>query len=247
MKKFGMYSLSIMSVTLILCLALIPQLRIATSIGTGLGLTNVQQQVDRLHVLGKQGVLSAEDLIWMRDLYFILATGAKASFILPASSKLMFHYLDSSGESLTLAPEVFRESDRVISVRQKLNRSLCNGVDKVSSSEFDMGGKTPLDSAFALYFGTLSAEKVGGKVRYKVKMPWKWPTYRRIKQRYGSYEKEIFPIPNLLSVLTNTFQLGSAQPLYLPNALGGELERVGLAKSFNVTSEWSESINCNTA
>ena len=244
MKKFGMYLFSIVGFILFLGFVFVPQLRLSISIGTGLGLNSIQQKINRLHFLGKQGKLSTEELVWMRDLYFILATGAKALLILPASSKLMFHYLDGSGEPLTLAPGVFSKSDRVISEKRKLNRSLCNGANTVSSSRFDMGGRTPLDSAFALYFGTLSAEKMEENVRYSVSMPWKWPTYESIKTRYGSYEKEIFPIPNLAAVLGNIFQLGSAQPLYLPNALGGELERFDLAKSFDVTSEWSEPLDC---
>ena len=244
MKKFWIYSFAITGLTLLLGLGSIPQLRMAAIIGTGIGTSSIQSRVNRLHRLGKAGNLNEVELIWMRDLYFTLAVGAKLSLILPASSKLMFHYLDGTGEPLQLKPKVFRHSDRVIAMKAKLNRSLCEGNNPVSSVRFDMGGRTPFDSSFALYFGILSAERAEGKVTYTVDMPWKWPTYQDIKQRYGSYEREIFPIPNAASILNNVFKIDFAKPLYLPNALGGELERFGLAKGFKVTSGWSENLEC---
>ena len=109
-----------------------------------------------------------------------------------------------------------------------------------------MGGRAPPDSAFALYFGTLSAKRLGEEVEYSVKMPWKWPTYKSIESRYGSYDKEIFPIPNILSIIGKLLKKDLGSPLYLPNALGGELERYGLAKSFDVSSSWKEPLTCES-
>jgi len=243
MKKSALFILCIVSLALCTVL-LVPQAKIAASIGTGLGISSIQKKVDRLHKLGKKAALNAEELGWIRDLYRILATGAKASMFLPASSMLMFHYLDGSGDSLELQPGVFSQSDRVIDMKKKLAKKLCSGSQMETSPVFDMGGSTPFDSAFALYFGTLIAKKSNNTVTYIASMPWKWPTYDDIFEKYRSYEHEIFPIPNLLSLGHAHLSVIPGTPLYLPNALGGELEKVGLAKSFMVTSRWVEKLTC---
>ena len=91
---------------------------------------------------------------------------------------------------------------------------------------------------FAIYIGTIKGtivEQDGVKnINWEVKMPWKWPTYADIKKTYGTYYKEIIPFPNALSFL------GIGKPMWLPNGLGGELEKQGLAKTFNVDTSWHE-------
>ena len=105
-----------------------------------------------------------------------------------------------------------------------------------------MGYIRPIDAVFGLYFGTIEGQIQNGErgkvIHWAAKMPWKWPTYEEIKIKYGTYYKEIFPIPNMLALLN----LGP--PLSLPNALGGELEKQGMAKSFQTETVWIENIKC---
>jgi hypothetical protein len=245
MRYTGLFSL-IAITSLTVGIFTYPSVRLAAMIGTGIGLHKIQAEIDHLHYLGKNDELSANKLKPLRDLYYALAIGARASMLLPASSQLMFHYLDGTGRALSINPTVFAKSDKVIQQKIILLRELCKGKTQVNSKNFDMGGKTPPDSSFALYFGTLSAKRLGEEVEYRVKMPWKWPTYKSIKARYGSYDSEIFPIPNILSVTGKFLKKDIAPSLYLPNALGGELERYGLAKSFDVSSVWKEPLTCKS-
>lgn len=245
MKNRRFWLIVILVVMLGLSLSTIPKVRMAASIGTGVGLNVIQNKVDQLHRLGKKNKLDVPDLEWIKELYFVLASGARATLVLPVSSKLMFHYLEGTGTPVQLSPEVFSQSDRVIEMKKQLNSAVCNGKNSVKSPVFDMGGRTPADSAFALYFGTLSTTRLDKKILYTAVMPWKWPTYQEIHKRYGSYDKEIFPIPNMLSIISRTFGINLGPPLYLPNALGGELERMGLAKSFEVSSHWTEELICS--
>ena len=236
---------SLFIAVLIASILVLPSMRLAASIGTGIGLEKIQTKIDTLHDLGKNNELSRKKLIFLKDLYRVLAIGARATMMLPASSQLMFHYLEGSGSALVINPNVFAKSDKVIQQKLLLVEKLCSGSNIARSQLFDMGGTSPPDSAFALYFGTLSAQKLEKKVAFSAEMPWKWPTYATIQSRYGSYDREIFPIPNLLSLAGKLIQYDLAPSLYLPNALGGELERYGLAKSFNVSANWTEPLTCD--
>ena len=128
------------------------------------------------------------------------------------------------------------------SIRRNLKRICSEGAKEVSDN-FDMGHIRPVDAVFALYFGTIEGQIQKGErgkvIRWAVRMPWKWPTYQTIKNKYGSYYNEIFPIPNALALA------GLGPPLMLPNALGGELEKQGLARSFQTETVWTEDVNCD--
>ena len=173
------------------------------------------------------------------------AYGAQITFVLPESSRLTHHYLNGSGKTESIDPSLYTKSPRVINQMKTIKRKLtgsCEVGSSASSKRFDMGHGYPLDAHFALYFGTISGqvESAGSKkyIKWLADMPWKWPTNADIKKTYGTYQKEIFPFPNLLSFA------GLGPKMWLPNALGGELEKQGLAKAFDIITTWQETIDC---
>ena len=71
-------------------------------------------------------------------------------------------------------------------------------------------------------------------------MPWKWPTFDELYAKHGCYTcRERFPLPNLKSLITKN----KKQVFRVSNGLGGELERLGEAKSFMTYAEWTEKMN----
>ena len=62
-----------------------------------------------------------------------------------------------------------------------------------------------------------------------------WPSYASLKQKYGDYHAESFPLPNLKSIV-----FGRQYALFVDNGLGEHLSRVGLAKPFLAFAEWEE-------
>lgn len=103
-----------------------------------------------------------------------------------------------------------------------------------------MGDPDFFDSFVGLYVGQLSVTKVVSsdgkpKLRWKVEMPWKWPTYAELFAKYGDHHAQNFPIPN-----ARVFIQGPKYCLRMDDGLGGHLETLGLAKSFLVYSDWEE-------
>jgi len=220
-------------------------IRLAFSIGTGIGIEPIQTQVESIQQRAIDGRITATDLVFLSELYRTLAYGAQATLILPLSSKLMHHYLDGSGDAVDVSEKHFLQSSpfakRFEPIRREIVQICEVGLTR-ESERFDMGDGKPWDSHFALYFGRFSGTviKENSKffIEWSVLMPWKWPDYQDIKKTHGTYFKEIVPIPNLLSLA------GVGEHLWLPNALGGEIENHGIAKRFNVTATWSDPINC---
>lgn len=225
--------------------AAIPHFRMAFTIGTGIGLSGLQNRIDKVQLKAINNKNVQTDRVFLQRLYRTMAYGAQITFVLPESSRLMHHYLNGSGKTESIDPSLYTKSPRVINqmktIKRKLTRS-CEVGSSASSKRFDMGHGYPLDAHFALYFGTISGqvESAGSKkyIKWLADMPWKWPTNADIKKTYGTYQKEIFPFPNLLSFA------GLGPKMWLPNALGGELEKQGLAKAFDIITTWQETIDC---
>jgi len=226
-------------------IALLPQARLAFTIGTGIGLGDIQKQIEQTQSRAIKGQITQDDREFLVKLYRTMAYGAQLTFILPESARLMHHYLDGSGVATSIDKSLYTKSPRVIDKMRTIKSHLaadCKVGTRKTSARFDMGHGYPLDAHFALYFGTIQGtiiEKNGDKyVKWEVDMPWKWPTYGDIKKTYGTFYKEIIPFPNALSLL------GFGKPMWLPNGLGGELEKQGLAKAFDVNTSWTEHIKC---
>ena len=224
---------------------LLPHARLAFTIGTGIGLSTLQKQIEEAQSRAINEQITPDDKEFLVRFYRTMAYGAQLTFILPESARLMHHYLDGSGATTSIDKSLYTESPRVIdrmnSIKKYLNSNCKVGATK-TSARFDMGHGYPLDAHFSLYFGTIKGTIVkqndGKNIKWEVEMPWKWPTYADIKKTYGTYYKEIIPFPNALSLL------GFGKPMWLPNGLGGELAKQGLAKAFDVNTSWQQKLNC---
>ena len=231
---------------ILLCLMLVFEpLRTAFTIGTGVGLRDLQKQIENIQSRAINGQITEDDKKFLAKFYRIMAYGAQLTFVLPESARLMHHYLDGSGVETSIDKSLYTESKRVVDRMSKIRKYLstnCEVGRTRISKRFDMGHGYPLDAHFSLYFGTISGriiEEDSAKfIQWDVIMPWKWPTYDDIKKTYGTYYKEIIPFPNALSLM------GFGKPMWLPNGLGGELEKQGLAKAFDVNTTWRENFAC---
>lgn len=245
MARSGLIFLTLFILACALIVISSAHLRLAFTIGTGIGMQQLQLKINAIQSRAIKGQITAADKDFLTLFYRTMAYGAQMTFILPESARLMHHYLDGSGKQTSIDKSLYTRSPRVITRMKAIRKQVSSHctVDKYFLSDrFDMGHATPYDAHFALYFGTIKGEllvKEGKKViQWTVDMPWKWPTYEDIKKTYGTYYKEIFPFPNALSLA------GFGQQMWLPNALGGELEKQGLATSFQIKTSWIESFNC---
>ena len=66
-------------------------------------------------------------------------------------------------------------------------------------------------------------------------MPWQWPSYESLYEKYGDYHAQCFPLPNARSV-----RQGSRYYLWMDDGLGEHLAQIGLAKPFLAWSAWDE-------
>lgn len=237
--------LIISMLTLASLIVLVPNLRLAFTIGTGIGLPSLQKRIEATQSRAIKGKITEDDKEFLVRFYRTMAYGAQATFVLPESARLMHHYLDGSGAATSIDKSLYIESARVIvkiNAIKKHLRANCENGTSLTSKRFDMGHAYPLDAHFSLYFGTIKGtivEQNGGKnIKWDVQMPWKWPTYTDIKKTYGTYYREIFPFPNALSLM------GLGEPMWLPNGLGGELAKQNLATAFDINTTWVEKLRC---
>ena len=226
--------------------------RIAFTVGTGIGMPSFQEKIFSLKKRAITNELTDVDKTFLRSFYRTLAVGASGLIILPESSRLMHRYLDGSGEQTSIKPSLFIDSIRVKKEMTRIRKVLvsdCNEGKSLKSKRFEMGHGKPWDAHLTLYFGTIMGTLKEGVITWEVNMPYKWPTFESLLATYGTYNKEEFPIPNMLSLISNYLpssakNLDLGRPLYLPNGLGGELEKQGLAKSFHTKTKWQEVIMC---
>lgn len=229
-------------ISLMISLSLVPHVRMAFSIGTGFGLSKIQENINQIQSRAINKKINDKDKQFLSRLYSTLSVGAFFTFILPESSRLTWHYLYGEGSKTSIDKKLFIESTRVIKRMDKLklaDKKNCNVGFSQKSDEFDMGHIKPLDAHFTLYFGTITLDRLNkDTIQWTVNMPWKFPTYQSLYSKYGSYYREQPHLPNALSLL------GLGKPLVLPNGLGGELELQGLAKSFDTVTVWEENYKC---
>ena len=217
-------------------------------IGTGIGLSNIQDKVDRLEYKAIQNKpFTNKEKEWLRVFYRTFAYGGQLIIILPEASRLLHHYLDGMGEETTIDRDVlfssYRFKNQFFKIKKKLTKN-CVLDNRFISPRFDMGHGGFNDQAIALYYGTISGRiikknKKTISIEWIVDMPWKWPNYNEIGKIAGRDTKETYRLPNLLSFL------GLGPPLLLDNELAGELEDFGLAKGFDVFTSWITKTNCS--
>lgn len=219
------------------------RLSLAFTLATGVGTPALQAKIDALEAKAvRREPFSAEERELLGDFYRTLATGAKLSILVAQTGRLMDHYLDGSGQDFGLAPDIFRDNAKVQrqlgALKQRLGKG-CTAL-QVESPTFYMPDTSKIDSVFGLYHGRvlLRQEPVsaGSCVRHvRAEVPWFWPSYASLRQKYGSEHAESFPLPNLQSLL-----FGQKLALYVDNGLGQYLVELGLAKPFLAYAEWDE-------
>lgn len=226
---------------------------IALQLSTGIGISKLQAKIDKLEEKAiYHRTFTTEDKQFLQDFYSCLARGAKITYILRQSGKLMQHYLDGEGTPLRLEESIFKKNKKVQKqmhlLRSKILKDMNSDktlVETYYSPVFYMPDRSNFDSVFGLYYGKIIVKTnvVNGRklrLKWRAEVPWKWPSYEYLKKKYGNYHAESFPLPNLLSVLLNKKYL-----LFVDNGLGEYLEKLELAKSFLAYSEWEEELVIN--
>lgn len=217
---------------------------LAFTLATGIGRERLQHRID---VLEEQAIhqrpFSAADRAFLLDFYATLATGGKLSLIARQTGKMMDHYLARSGESYRLEPEIFTGNAKVqrqlAQIVKRARASQCVAGKRFSSGTFYMPDSSNTDSVFGLYYGIVQVTEQlapDGQclLRFRAEVPWVWPSYASIREKYGNPQAESFPLPNLQVLL-----FGRKRALFVDNGLGRHLEELGLAKSFVAYAEWS--------
>jgi hypothetical protein len=190
-----------------------------------------------------------EDKRFLRNLYSCFGKGGQLTIVLRQSGQLMQHYLSGSGDGLRTSPRIFLNSRPVQEALQSLKKQIMadfeergNADETYSSQTFYMGDPEFPDSHVGLYFGHVAAcphvtKKGTVALQWRAEVPWRWPSYASLHDKYGNYHAQCFPIPNARSWLQ-----GSEYCLRMDDGLGGYLAEIGLAKPFLAYAEWEEEI-----
>lgn len=222
---------------------------LAFTLATGIGVTSLQTQVDQLEAKAvKRQELSLAEKRFLRDLYICFAKGG--ALVAPQSSKMMHRYLSRTGEPLAVSPGLFTGSAPVRLAMTELKKKVLEDLDgghgaqgRYLSEAFYMGDPKYFDAFVGLYYGRLQvtlrlAEGDSLVLSWRAEVPWTWPTYEELFQKYGDYHAQIFPLPNARSVLQ-----GPKYCLSMDDGLGGHLSTIGIAKPFLAYSEWEETLS----
>ncbi len=215
---------------------------IAFTLATGAGIEDLQRHVSALEkkALANEA-FTAADKAFLHDLYAAMAMGAKGSVVFAQSGRMMDRYLDRSGRPLELDPAIFRDNARVRAQLDRLAAQMKKDTQAKTvhrSPRFYMPDASKLDSVTGLYWGTVEGsvrvQPDGTKVaHYRAEVPWEWPSYESLRNRYGTPHAETFVLPNARTLL-------GGPALHIENGLGEYLVRLGLAKPFVAWAEWDE-------
>lgn len=239
----------------IVAVALFPgwRLPIAFSIGTGVGIERLQRDIDAINRKAIDGqALTEQEVRFLYDVYYALATGARMLPTMGSTGRLMAHYLDGSGEPLAIEPRVFLDSGRVQDMANVMKAAILkdhhNGVARKTycSEPFYMPDWSRPGSSFALYYGTLCVEaqpiELGSlDLSWKAEVPWEWPSYAVVAERHGRPDAEVVAIPSLRAIVTES----PKARLHLGNGLGHYLSVVGPARAFDAYAQWRETVSVN--
>jgi hypothetical protein len=225
--------------------------RLAFVLATGLGVSGLQEQVDRLEAKAIGGEpFSEEDKQFLSDLYTCFAKGGKLTVTLRQSGRMMDRYLSGTGEALRTEPRIFLNSRKVAEQINRLKRQIAEDLpakdgpaEEYSTGTFYMGDPDFLESMTGLYYGHLSVRPQAAgdgtlTLRWRAEVPWQWPSYESLFEKHGDYHAQCFPLPNARSWLQ-----GAKYCLRIDDGLGEHLSRIGLAKPFLVYSEWEEPLD----
>ena len=192
------------------------QKNLAFTLATGIGITDLQNKVDKLETKAiDKKEFSQEEISFLRDLFLTMSNGARYSLILEESGKLTEHYLGMSGRDYKLPSFLFYDNDKVKKkmeiVKKEFLSDLQNNTVKsrYETKEFFMPDKSVPDSVYALYDD--------------------------LKEELGDHKAHGFTIPNLKSIFGKM-----ENSLRVDDGLGEYLVTLGVAKPFLTYSEWKE-------
>ncbi len=223
---------------------------LALTLASGIGIGGLQTRVDAMEQKAIDGERFTEaDKAFLRDLYTCFGRGARLTYVLRQSGRLMERYLDRTGEPLRLEPRIFLGSHRVREQMDLLRQSVAQDLfttgtpaEEYTSGRFHMGEPELFDSSAGLYIGQirvrprlLDDHKL--LLQWRVEMPWQWPSYEHLYDTYGDYHAQCFPLPNARSILQ-----GPEYYLWIDDGLGEHLAQIGLAEPFLAWSEWDEGV-----
>jgi len=217
---------------------------LALTIATGVGRAALQQRIDELETRAiHHRTFSAADRAFLVHFYQTLATGGKL-IVARQTGRMMDHYLARSGADYRLEPEIFTGNTKVrlraMQLQKQARAGHCINGQQFSSNTFYMPDRSNVDSVFGLYYGRLQVTEQAAPsgectLHFRAEVPWVWPSYSSIQEKYGDAHAESFPLPSLTSLI-----FGQKYALFVDNGLGHQLEELGLAKSFLAFAEWSE-------
>jgi len=251
-RRCATFAAGLLAIMVVAFLAYFPgrQSLLALTLASGIGLGDLQARVDALEQKAIDGQPFTEtDKAFLRDLYTCFAKGARLTYVLRQSGQLMDRYLSRTGAPLQIAPRILLGSRNVRGQMDLLRQRVVedwqrNGTlaEAYASETFHMGEPELLDSSVGLYFGRISVRPspVGdGRLllRWRAELPWQWPSYQSLYDKYGDYHAQCFPLPNARSLLQ-----GSKYYLWVDDGLGEYLAQLDLAKPFLAWSEWDEEI-----
>jgi hypothetical protein len=251
MKKLYYTTTFLLLTVTIIIMVLFPgqQKSIAFTLATGIGIPTLQAKVDLLEdkAINKEK-FKEEEILFLRDLFRTMSTGAKYSLLLTESGKLTSHYLNKSGEDYILPNYLFVDNKRVKKqmeiLKNKLFSDIENGAIKefYVSKRFYMPHKSVPDSIYALYYGNIYLHPTvdtGGAITltWRAELPWHWPKYDYLKEKFDNYRAHRFSIPNLSSIFVD-----KKSRLKVDDGLGEYLVTLGIARPFLAYSSWQENI-----
>ena len=249
-KRLFILFVSVFVIILSAFLVLFPGRRalFAATLGTGLGLSRLQENIDALEEKAiHKKKFTRDERQFLTELYDTMATGALIFPPLRQSGKLMAHYLNKSGEAFELESSIFTDNRKVQKRMARLRKQARNHEhfsQTRCTRPFHMPDPSVADSVFGLYWGTLcvTPERSGDSrsgnsmtLKWRASVPWKWPSYEALKKKYGKYHAESFPLPNIRSLM-----FGKKYALRIDNGLGEYLARLNLAEEFVAFAEWEE-------
>lgn len=239
--------LGLTAASVLACFVLFPgrRLPLAFTLGTGIGRQALQSRIDALEERAiKRAPFADEERAFLEDFYRTLATGGKLSLLAYQTGRLMDHYLDGPGTDYRLSPEIFTDNAKVKAqaegLRKRASSLPCRAGTKLDAPRFYMPDPSKIHSRFGLYWGTLTLSRTrasdgGCTSTFRAEVPWRWPAYPELEQKYGTPHAESFPLSNLGCLL-----FGRKHALYIDNGLSEYLTQVGLAKPFIAFAEWTD-------
>lgn len=222
------------------------QLPIALTLASGIQRETLQEKIDACEAKAIKGdAFTEQEISFLEDLYTCLYKGGRLTLVLPEVSKMMEHYLSKSAQPLMVDASIFNTNNKVIERMDTIRAKILSDEPlkaNYQSEVFYMPDSSNIDSIFGLYYGHISAKPVrsGNKIQisWRAELPWEWPSYQSLHEKYGDYHAESFPIPNASCLFR-----GIDGAIFIDNGLGEYLTKIELAESFIVYSEWIEDMD----